>query len=80
MSTPRYGGSLVEWIEADGFGEIATEGHAPLVVYREELLRAGMMPPTIGARCTFEIGVTHKGTTGAIAVEKVRELHLGKMQ
>ena len=80
MSTPRYGGSLVEWIEADGFGEIATAGHAPLPVYREELVRAGMMPPKIGARCTFEIGATHKGNTGAINVEKVPEVHLGKVQ
>jgi cold shock CspA family protein len=32
MAGPRYGGSIVAWVEADGFGEIETPGHAPLVV------------------------------------------------
>ena len=69
----RHGGHLVEWIEADGFGEIQPSGGGMgrLVVYREELARAGMMPPKIGDMVTFEVGVTHKGITGAVNVERV---------
>ena len=67
----RYGGSISEWVEAEGFGEISTAGHAPFVVYREELASAGMLPVKIGDRCTFEIGVTQHGNTGAVRVEKV---------
>jgi hypothetical protein len=69
----RHNGHLVEWIEGDGFGEIQPSGGSMgrLVVYREELVRAGMMPPVIGMRVTFEVGVTHKGITGAVHVEPV---------
>jgi hypothetical protein len=69
----RHGGHLVEWIEADGFGEVQPSGGGMgrLVVYREELVRAGMMPPKIGDMVTFEVGVTRTGVTGAINVERV---------
>lgn len=71
MNAPRHSGTLVLWIEADGFGEIRFGEHDLIVVYREALASAGLLPAKRGTHVTFEIGATHKGNTGAIAVEGV---------
>ena len=68
--TPRYSGCITFWSTADGFAEITTPGHGPLVAYADEL-RSGGVVPKIGARVDFEIGATARGNTGAINITPV---------
>ena len=60
----RYTGTMSLWVEQDGFGEISMQGHAPLVVYRNQFAAVGISQPEIGMRFDFSIGV-HANLPGA---------------
>ena len=67
----RYTGIVSHWDERDGFGEITMQGHAPLVVYRNQLHALGISQPVVGMRFDFGIGVHANGQTGAVNLSRV---------
>ncbi len=71
MMEARYTGTMTHWDEQDGFGEITMQGHAPLVVYRNQLHALGISQPVVGMRFDFSIGVHANGQTGAVNLSRV---------
>jgi cold shock CspA family protein len=70
--TARLSGTLTWWNPDDngGFGYIEPDGkEGPVVVYRNELLRAGIRDPIVGTLVTFEHGIVRGGISGAVRVE-----------
>jgi cold shock CspA family protein len=70
--TARHSGVLTWWNDEDngGFGYITpAPPEGPVVVYRDELLRAGIRNPVVGTAVTFEHGIVRGDISGAARVQ-----------
>jgi cold shock CspA family protein len=70
--TARHSGVLTWWNDEDngGFGYITpAPPEGPVVVYRDELLRAGIRNPVVGTAVTFEHGIVRGHISGAARVQ-----------
>jgi hypothetical protein len=77
MDGARYSGRLSWWSDTDngGFGHITPDhsSHGTEIVYREELLKAGIRNPVVGIALTYQHGITRGGISSAVAIQAARD-------